>query len=166
MKAYLLSETQFSVRVPVGLVLIINEIICSISTKFVPFRKDIRDEKVKKLIKSTTLLNQFNSIKLLSELPIKYQGSLVPHLNNILAFLEILIPFSNKKIDYQEVLSNEIFMCRLLECTGNFISLVSSLSDASLLIRFIDVALCLVEERALNTSTCIRWQETKPTGKW
>lgn len=152
MKAYLLSETQFSVRVPVGLVLIINEIICSISTKFVPFRKDIRDEKVKKLIKSTTLLNQFNSIKLLSELPIKYQGSLVPHLNNILAFLEILIPFSNKKIDYQEVLSNEIFMCRLLECTGNFISLVSSLSDASLLIRFIDVALCLVEERALNTS--------------
>lgn len=152
MKAYLLSETQFSVRVPVGLVLIINEIICSISTKFVPFRKDIRDEKVKKLIKSTTLLNQFNSINLLSELPIKYQGSLVPHLNNILAFLEILIPFSNKKIDYQEVLSNEIFMCRLLECTGNFVSLVSSLSDASLLIRFIDVALCLVEERALNSS--------------
>ena len=166
MKAYLLSETQFSVRVPVGLVLIINEIICSISTKFVPFRKDIRDEKVKKLIKSTTLLNQFNSIKLLSELPIKYQGSLVPHLNNILAFLEILIPFSNKKIDYQEVLSNEIFMCRLLECTGNFISLVSSLSDASLLIRFIDVALCLVEERALNTSPVSDRQETKPTGKW
>ncbi|CUM52728.1 Pre-rRNA-processing protein RIX1 [Debaryomyces fabryi] len=152
MKAYLVSETQFSVRVPIGLVLIINEIICSISTKFVPFKKDIRDEKVKKIIKSTTLINQLNSLNLLSELPIKYQGSLIPHLNNILAFLEILIPFSNKRIDYQEVLSNEIFMCKLLDCTGNFLSLVSSLSDASLLIRFIDVALCLVEERTLNSS--------------
>jgi len=152
MKAYLITETQFSVRVPIGLVLIINEIICSISSKFVPFKKDIRDEKVKKIIKSTTLINQFNSLNLLIELPIKYQGSLIPHLNNILAFLEILIPFSNKRIDYQEVLSNEIFMCKLLDCTGNFLSLVSSLSDASLLIRFIDVALCLVEERTLNSS--------------
>lgn len=153
LRAYLITETQFSVRVPIGMILIINEIICSISTKFISFRNDIRDDKTKKLIKSTLFLNYFNSVILLNELPKKYQGALIPHLNNILAFLEILIPFSNKKIDYQQVLSNELFMSKLLDCTGNFLSLVASMNDASLLVRFVDVALCLVEERNLNSST-------------
>lgn len=147
MRAYLNSETQFSVRVPIGMILLISEIICSMSTKFIPFRNDIRDDKLKSLVKTTTLINQFNVLKLLSDLPSKYQGSLIPHLNNVLAFLEILIPFKNKKIDQQEILQNEGFMCKLLECSGNLLCLLSNLNEASLLIRFIDVALCLVEAR-------------------
>lgn len=152
LKAHLTSETPFSIKVPIGLILIVHEIICSLNLKFVSFRTDIRDDTIKSLIKATTTRNQLNSIKCLKSLALTFKGGLLPHLHSILSFLEVLIPFKNKKIDYNDLIANEVFNSELLSCVAVYVSLVSNLGDNSQLLRFVDIALLLVEPR-LNNAT-------------
>lgn len=152
LKVHLTSETPFSIKVPLGLVLVVNEIICSLNLKFVSFRNDIRDDTIKSLIRATTMRNQLNSIKFLKALALTFKGDLLPHLHSILSFLEVLIPFKNKKIDYTDLIANEVFNSELLSCVAVYLSLVSNLGDHSQLLRFVDIALLLVEPRLENTS--------------
>ena len=50
-------ETSFTVKLPLGLILTTCELICSINTKFLSFKGDIRDETIKKLIKFSLIEN-------------------------------------------------------------------------------------------------------------
>ena len=57
LNAYVTYATQFSVKVPLGLVLVVNEIICSINVRYISYKNDVRDEQIRKIVKSTTVLN-------------------------------------------------------------------------------------------------------------
>lgn len=150
LNGYLTTETQFGVKIPIGNIVILNEAVCSINTRFVHFKRELRDEALRKLIETSLVINQRNSVKLLSSLPFSFKGNMVLHLTNILSFLETLIPFKNRKINYPDLLVHEEFMCELLSCVEKYLSLLKEYNDNSVLIRFIEVALFLVEPRYIN----------------
>lgn len=156
LKYYLITETQYGVRVPLGSILILIEVICTINARFLTIKSDIRDDLVKETIRATTIANQVQCVNLIDHLVLKYKGNILPHFSNILSFLEVLIPFKNKGIDYTALIVNEKFCCDVLECVSNILSLLSNLGDSSQLLRFVDAALLLVEPR-LN--------ESQPTNK-
>ncbi|RCK56691.1 Pre-rRNA-processing protein RIX1 [Candida viswanathii] len=110
LKSYVSVETPFSVRVPLGLILITCEIITTINVKFLSFKGDVRDEQIKKLIKVTLVENYRSVIGLLSQLTTIYQGALVPHIPTIWSFLETLIPYKNKRIVDAEIVESEHFL--------------------------------------------------------
>ncbi|CAK7902238.1 pre-rRNA-processing protein Rix1p [[Candida] anglica] len=150
---FLNTDTAFAVRVPIGMVVTLVDIISSINTRFISFKNDVHDPELKRMIQLTLQLNQLSATKLLARLPNTYSGSLLPHLSNVLSLMEVLLPFANKKIDTDAVWNNEPFMRQILECVTQWLELTSSLSDATQLLRFIDVALKLVEPRSTQSST-------------
>jgi pre-rRNA-processing protein RIX1 len=163
LQSYVIQPTSYTVKVPLGLILCCVETICSVNTRFLSFKYDIRDDLLKEIITTTTAKNHVNAVKLLKQLALVYKGSMVPHLNAVLSTLEVLVPMKNKKIDFQAVVKNETFYCELLGCVEVYLGLVGNLGDSSILLRIIDVSLFLVEPRVESSPT----QEPKkatPTG--
>lgn len=160
-----LTNTSIHVRVPLGHIIILNEIICSINTRFISYKREIRDEQLKKLIESSIIINHSNSVKLLTLLPSKFRGNVVPHLANVLSILETLIPFKNKKISFADVLIQEELVCSLLACVEVYLSLLKEFNDNSQLLRFIEVALFLVEPRITNQDATNAQQKNGVKGK-
>lgn len=157
-----MNETKNCVQVPMGRLMTVFEIIFSINPKFFPFKRDIRDDLVKDVVNAIIIKNQYNCLKVLSQLPFKFQGSLLLHLNNIISSMETMIPLTNRSIDYKVIVEQEIFFCQLLDTASNLLNLTSFYSDASLLIRFIDAALALVEPRSVSLSSA---EPAKSNGK-
>lgn len=147
LQAYATTATQYSVSAPIGQIVGITELICSVNTKFVAFKREIRDNEIKEMIKLTLLKSQHASVKLLKTLPVKYAGLLLPHLSNVLSFLELIIFLNGKRLDHAKILSEEEFICDILQCVSKFVSLVNHYQDHSLFIRFIELAVFLIEPR-------------------
>lgn len=147
---YITKETQFTVKIPLGMILTVIQVICSINTKFLAFKYDVRESDVKNIIKSSTLRNHLNCVQFITQLVNTYKGNILPHINSILSTIEVLIPFEKKQVDYQQLLSNEDFYGEILTCIEACLSLTGNWGDSSILLRFIDVALFLVEPRVDN----------------
>lgn len=147
LRAYMTTATQYAIAVPMGKVLGIVELICSVNTKFVNFKREIRDQEVKTLIKTSLLRSQHAAVQLLRELPAKYAGALLPHLTSVLSTLELIIPLDGKRLDHSNILKEEPFVCDLLDAVSKYVGLVSHFQDHALLIRFIEAAIFLVEPR-------------------
>lgn len=164
LSSYITNETQFTVKIPLGIVLLTIQLLCSINTRFLSFKYDVRDELVKNIISSTILRNQHNSVKFINKLVHTYKGNLLPHIISILETLEVMIPFKNKKVDYQELIRNEGFYCDILSCVNVCLSLTKNWSDTSILLRFIDVSLFLVEPRIdnLQSNSNLQQQPQQP----
>ncbi|CAI5759254.1 unnamed protein product [Candida verbasci] len=139
-------ETSYTVSVPIGLIVTLCEIICTINLKFLSFKSDIRDDEIKSIIKLTLIENYKSVLNLLDKL-LLYQGHLLPHFNSILSFLEILIPMKSNKLDVNEILSFESLYVGLLQTIMQYLHLIGIYSDNSIILKFVDVALLLVEPR-------------------
>ncbi|KAF6071515.1 rRNA processing/ribosome biogenesis family protein [Candida albicans] len=155
LKSYLTVETSFTVKLPLGLILTTCELICSINTKFLSFKGDIRDETIKKLIKFSLIENYKTTLGVLIELIELYKGSLIPHLTTIWSFLETLIPFQNqnKRIVNEEIIESESLYVEILQFMKQSLSLLGNVSENTQLLRFVDMALILVEPRINPTTT-------------
>ncbi|CAX42356.1 conserved hypothetical protein [Candida dubliniensis CD36] len=153
LKSYITMETSFTVKLPIGIILIICELVCSINIKFLSFKGDIRDETIKKLIKTSLIENYRSIIGLLIELINYYQGALIPHLNTIWSFLETLIPFQNKRIVNEEIIDEERLFVEILQFMKESLSLLGNVSENTQLLRFVDMALVLVEPRMNSSSS-------------
>ena len=155
LKSYLTVETLFTVKLPLGLILTTCELICSINTKFLSFKGDIRDETIKKLIKFSLIENYKTTLGVLIELIELYKGSLIPHLTTIWSFLETLIPFQNqnKRIVNEEIIESESLYVEILQFMKQSLSLLGNVSENTQLLRFVDMALILVEPRINPTTT-------------
>ncbi|CUM67245.1 uncharacterized protein PRCAT00004938001 [Priceomyces carsonii] len=147
LKYSLTSETQYSVKVPLGNALNAIEAICSMNIRILGFKYDIRDDLVKRSIKTTIIQMQMSALRILKRLADEFKGSMLLHFNRIISFLEILIPFKGKSIDKEQILSNEAFSRLLLTSLESYMSLISSYKESSQIVRFVDVALTLVEPR-------------------
>lgn len=153
LKAYVTSATQFTVVVPIGRLVKVLELACSINSKFLQFKRDIRDNNIKEIIQGTLLQCHQAAVLLLLDLPSVYFGSLLPHLPLILAFLELLIFFKGKRLDHEKILIHESFYCDLLICVNGYLSLVGHFQDHATVTRFVEVALLLVEPRSEASQT-------------
>ncbi|KAF7580161.1 rRNA processing/ribosome biogenesis family protein [Clavispora lusitaniae] len=147
LKAYLVCHTDYIVTVPIGKIIILLEASCSINTKFVPFRREIRGQAVKDAIQLTLVQCYDCTISLLTLLPSKYRGSIVPYLGTVFAFLESVLFLKGKRLDKDSNLIHESLIKKVLSCVNQYLSLVGHFHDHSLLTRFVEVALLLVEPR-------------------
>lgn len=148
LNAYVTTATQYAIAVPIGKILGVVELICSVNTKFVNFRREIRDHNIRDLIKATLLKSQHASVLLLRDLPLKYAGALMPHLTSIFSTLELIIPLNGKRLDHANILKEEHFVCDILDTVSTYVGLVSHYQDHALFIRFIEAAIFLVEPRS------------------
>lgn len=164
LRVYITSETAFGVKVPIGQIVILSEVISLISLKFLSFKYDVSLDVAQNLVKATILKNQQNILRLLTAMAHTYKGNMLPHLSNILSFLEILLPFRNKKFDLSELLSQEDFHCELLICVEAYLSIVS-LIDNTQLLKFVDVALLLVEPRSEQKPPGVLNKQIQHSGK-
>lgn len=147
LRGYITTATQFSVSVPLGLVISVSELICSINTKFMAFKREIRDTDVKEMVNITLQRCHHAAVKLLGSLPARYSGFIVTHLTNVLSFLELTIFLNAKNLDYARILEEEEYACELLRCVSSYVGLVGHLEDHTLLIRFVELAIFLIEPR-------------------
>lgn len=153
LRAYLLTPTSYSASVPIGKVIALLEALCSINTKFVPFKKEIRDPAVREILLLTLLKLYDCSISVLSLLPDKYCGFVLPHVGSVFSFLELVVFLKGKKLDKEQILILENLMCKIFTCVRNYLSLMTHYQDHSQLTRFVEAALFLVEPRVENNTS-------------
>lgn len=152
LKGYLLLRTSFAVVVPIGQIISILDVAFAINTKFVQFKRELRDETAKKYIQITLIRIHQSALDVLTALPDHFSLSLVPHMANVLASLELLIFLQKNRIDSEKVLANEQFMCDIVACTSSYLALTSYIKDFSQVSRIVDLALFLVEPRVVATA--------------
>ncbi|KAI5965977.1 RIX1 [Candida pseudojiufengensis] len=147
-----LTESISSVKIPIGMVLVLTEVIFSINSRYLSFKNDVRDEEIKKILNSTLLKNFQNTLKFLNMLLV-FKGALVLHLPSIWSNLEMIIPINDKKISKQDILNNEQLFRELLNCASNYLQFVGTSSDNSYITPLVDVALILIEPRKVANDT-------------
>lgn len=147
LKHFLTTETPFSVRVPLGKIILLCENICSVNPRFTTFRKDVFSDELRNVISGSIVRNQRNVLKLLIDITNCYQGFILPHSRSTIAFIETLLPLRNKKINYRDVLINESLMCLILESVSGILGLTSEFSSGEDISRFIELAILLIEPR-------------------
>lgn len=154
-KGYLLLPTAFAVTVPIGQVIAILDVAFSINTKYVPFKREMRDNAARDYVNIALLRTHQSALDLLGLLPAQFSSSLVPHLVNIFGSLELLIFLQKNHIDRSKVLAYEAFSCDIVSTTTRFLALTAYVKDFSQLSRIVDLALILVEPRTSATSTAV-----------
>ncbi|KAI5958565.1 RIX1 [Candida theae] len=140
-----LNEGVSSVKVPLGKIFALVELICSVNLKYLSFKSDIRDEEIKGLIKDMLSVNYQSAIALLRSLLV-FKGSLIPHLPSLWSSLAYIVPLS-KSGKVTKVSGNETLYMDLVSCVSDYLQLVGMISDNTLMTPFVDVALALVEVR-------------------
>lgn len=152
LQAYVTTATQYTISVPIGKIVGLVELICSVNTKFITFKREIRDIEIKEMTKLALVRSHHASVKLLSSSPVKYSGSILPHMTNILLFVELIIFLDGKRLDRSKILEEEEFMCDLLDCVSKYLRMVNLYQDHSLFIRYIELAIFLIEPREVAAS--------------
>ncbi|KAM9933319.1 hypothetical protein OXX80_007061 [Metschnikowia pulcherrima] len=148
LKGYLMSGTKFAVCVPVGRVLSLIDLVCALNTRFIPFKREIRDEEVKAYVEVSLTRCHGAALALLSSLPAQFAASLVPHLSAVLATLESLVFLQGKRLDHAKILANEDMACNLISCATDFLALTAFYMDHASMARLIESSIYLVQPRA------------------
>lgn len=148
LQGYLLTGTKFTVVVPIGKVLSLVDLVCSLNTRFISFKREIREAQVKEYVDLSLTRCHTAALALLRQLPAKFSASLLPHFSAVLATLELLVFLQNKRLDHAKILANEPMLCEVITCTTNFLALTSYFADHSLISRIIEAAVFLVQPRA------------------
>lgn len=146
------TSIKMCVKFPVGKLVTLIEIVFGINTRFLPVRRDIRDEKVRSLIVSIITSIQNYSLKLVNQSIETFNSPMMMYLNNIILALEAAIPINKKSLDTEVVFANESFLVNVLKTASNVLGLVELFLDPQQLVRFVDTALALVEPRVNDTT--------------
>lgn len=146
--AYMTSETRFAVPVPLGKVLMLADLITSFNTGYLPFMREIRDADIQEQISASLTLCHELCVVFLALLPAKYGGSLIPHLADVLAALELLVFLQSKRLNHARILANEPFACQIISCARSYLSLVSHFPHYPAVSKIVEMAVFLLEPRA------------------
>lgn len=143
-----LNEGISSVKVPLGKVFVLIEMICAINTRYLSFRSDVRDEEIRSLIKTTIQVN-YQSVLGLSKHLLVFKGSLIPHLPSLWSSMAYIVPMTKSgKVSSTDIWNNEPLFLDLLSCVGDYLQLTGVVADNTLLVPFVNVALILSQPRA------------------
>lgn len=162
---YLTAPTTFVTKIPLGIIVQVVEAILSINVNFLPFKREIRDDAVKNIIRSTLQCVHISAIHFLASLPNIFRGSLVPYMRSLFGLLETLIPMKKKSLDQEKLIANEQVICAVLEAVSSIISLVSYYQDSISLAKFVDASMVLVQLRAGSTKTEVKSNGNKKNKK-
>jgi pre-rRNA-processing protein RIX1 len=152
--AYLTTRTAYAVRVPVGMVLAVCDVVCLVNTRFLAFTADTHDARLRHTVALTLQQNHLSVCRrVLGAMPLALRGLAVPHLVAALGQLEVLLPFARKRLDRAQIVASEYFVAEVLRAATAWLELTASLSDASAVVRLVEAALVLVEPRAAAAAT-------------
>ncbi|ODQ77816.1 hypothetical protein BABINDRAFT_163203 [Babjeviella inositovora NRRL Y-12698] len=147
--SYLTSATYLPVKVPMGTIVILSEVMFTIQAKFLSFKREIASSAVlTSTISASIAMNQKSMVGLLAQLPKVYGGILVPHLQLLFANLEILLPTSKKGLEISKVVNSEALLLVILECATSYLAMVEQIADSSCFLRLLDVSFILLQERS------------------
>lgn len=147
LRGFIVCPTSFTVNVPIGKLFAIIDLACSINTKYIPFKREIRDPAVKEYVNVALLRGFESAIQLLLALPEKYAGACISHYGTVFSTLELMIFLKGRSLDKEWVFSNEGFVHEVILCTNNYLSLVTYYQDNSSIARVVEAALILVGPR-------------------
>lgn len=149
--SFLTTPLKFPVTIPFGKIIVIIEIIFNLNINLLSFKRDIRDDQVKHVIEQVICDIQLNGLELLQVLAHNYSLTLIMYLNNLLALLETSIPISDRQINSQVVLKNEVYYVELLKTVYMILDSIKLYTNSGLILPFMEVGLLLVEPRASNS---------------
>lgn len=145
---YLFSGCRFAVPVPIGQILAVIELVCSVNPSFLLFKGDIRDLEIRDMVQMSLGKCYEAALLVLADLPIKYSGVLIPHLSDVFAVLELLVFLHNKHLDKARILQFEPMFTKVICCATEFLRLSCYFPDYPSISRIVDVALFLVLPRS------------------
>lgn len=149
-KGYLFLCTTFAVNVPLGQIMAILDTAFSINTRFVSFRRELRDPVAKEYVSISLTKTHRAILGIMAQLPANFSSAVIPHMVNVFANLELLVFLQQNRIDRSKVLANEQFSCQIVACTSRYLALTAYVKDFSQLSRIVDLAILLVEPRTAS----------------
>lgn len=147
--AYLSVSTGCAIKVPLGTVLIVADLLCRINTDISPIKSDIRDPSLRSFLSQS--LRQCNraGVRVIRCLSDKFPAELLPHYLSILASLDSAIPacINNGRIilDEAKIAANLSLVEDIVSTVTKLLSETSVLSDPSLIQHSVGAALLLVK---------------------
>lgn len=151
--AFVSQPTPFAIRVPIGSINAICEALLSVSTKYLPLRRELRrDQDLNTVIADILPQIQFSGISMWKKMIEIYGKSFLPMSDRILASLEAFIPFKTKSnlIDFEacDTLKNEFV--EVFELSNLVLrNLGHKMNEVDSIMKLIDVALYLTEDKSL-----------------
>ncbi|CAI4052198.1 hypothetical protein N7582_005390 [Saccharomyces uvarum] len=155
--AFISLPTPFPIRVPLGSINSVCEVLLSVSQKYIPLKKELRrDNELNGSINNILPQIQFQGIRLWENVVSKYGKCGLSFFEGILSSIELFIPLkkkSNNEIDFNVVGSLKYEFFTVFRLVNMIMShLGHQLNTVSVVSQLIDVALFLSRDRTLVDS--------------
>ena len=155
--AFISLPTPFPIRVPLGGINSLCEVLLGVSNKYLPLKKELRrDNELNGVINSILPQIQFQGIRLWETMVSKYGKCGLSFFEGILSSVELFIPLkkkSNNEIDFDVVGSLKFEFATVFRLMNMIMShLGHQLSTISVISQLIDVALFLSRDKTLIDS--------------
>lgn len=155
--AFISLPTPFPIRVPLGGINSLCEVLLGVSNKYLPLKKELRrDNELNGVINSILPQIQFQGIRLWETMVSKYGKCGLSFFEGILSSVELFIPLkkkSNNEIDFDVVGSLKFEFATIFRLINMIMShLGHQLSTISVISQLIDVALFLSRDKTLIDS--------------
>ncbi|OWB84815.1 hypothetical protein B5S33_g3469 [[Candida] boidinii] len=147
------------VKLPLGSIVIIGEILSNLNLKFQPISKEIRDFEIKNLIEFEIFKLNNLGVELFKNLPKNFNGNLLPFTQIILSSINSIIPTLNSKnngkliIDESKIFELKPLILNILECSTIYLNLTKLYNDNNSLNQIIDGSLLLTTTKDLSENT-------------
>lgn len=152
--AFITSTTPFPIRVPLGMLVQLCNLLMGISPNYIPLKGDLkRDPALKKIVLNDMIKTQNHGCCLVLSIVKQYKKLVLPHLNSILSSLEVIVPVVNEKgkkaikIDRECALNAESEMLNVIHTTTEMLKLFEGLTELELINKLVDVSTLLLEKR-------------------
>ncbi|AMD20958.1 HEL323Wp [Eremothecium sinecaudum] len=143
--------TPFVLRIPLGELVRVAEVLLSLSTNYLSFKRGLyRESDLTSTMSSLLPMIQFQGIRLLQCYNDNFGRSMLPYLPSILSSLEMFIPLKQKTftIDFEKC---ELINYEIIELTKLVNSLAAHIghrfNEQTLLIKLVDLCLYLLEDQ-------------------
>lgn len=151
--AFVTQPTPFPIRVPIGTINLVCETLVSISTKYMPIKRELRrDQDLNSIIDEILPEIQFAGISLWRDMLLSYGKCFLPMSDRILGSLEVFIPFKPKSnnIDLDACQHLQDKFITVFEVANLVLSNVGHrLNEVDSILKLVDVALRLTEDVSL-----------------
>ncbi|CAI4039570.1 hypothetical protein SMKI_08G2390 [Saccharomyces mikatae IFO 1815] len=155
--AFISLPTPFPIRVPLGGINSLSEVLLGINNKYLPLKKELRrDNELNGVINSILPQIQFQGIRLWETMVSKYGKCGLSFFEGILSSVELFIPLkrkNNKEIDFSVVGSLKFEFFTIFRLINMMMShLGHQLNTISVISQLIDVALFLSRDKTMIDS--------------
>lgn len=154
--SFVTQPTPFPIRVPIGTINFICETLVSVSTKYLPVKRELRrDQDLNAIIADILPEIQFAGITLWRDMLKSYGKCFLPMSDRILGSLEVFIPFKPKSnvVDLETCKLLEEKLLNVFEVANLVLSNVGHrLNEVDSILKLVEIGLYLTEDTSLIES--------------